>query len=92
MENLIHVCSSMGEIYCDANGVVKEIVGAYVPRQGEEPNYILNIEQFNFTECNAYWGEYLESYDILDLGGVHKDGTTFAPEYGWRKMIAKEYR
>jgi hypothetical protein len=81
---LIHVCSSHGDIYCNSNGLVKEIIGA------EEDSYINDILQFNFTECDAYWGETLEAYDILDLSGVNKDGTTFAPDYEWRKMIAKK--
>ena len=86
---LTHVCSSMGELYCDANGVVVKIEGAYEPSEGEKPNYILNIAQFNFTECEAYWGEKMDAFDILDLGGVNHDGTTFAPDYDWRKQIAK---
>lgn len=86
MEDLIHVASSCGDIYCDQNGFVKEIIDAYEPKEGEEPNYILNIAQFNFTECDAFWGEVQEAYDILDLSGVNKDGTTFAPDYEWRFM------
>jgi hypothetical protein len=92
MEDLIHVCSSMGDIYCDQNGVVKEIIGAYEPTEDEESNYLLNIAQFNLTECEAYWGEQMDAFDILDLGGVNKDGTTFAPDYAWRKDIAKDYK
>jgi hypothetical protein len=78
----------MGDMYCDGNGVVVNIIGAYEPKEGEESNYVLNIKQFNFTECQAYWGEHYDSFDILDLGGINKDGTTFSPDYGWRKMIA----
>jgi len=84
MKNLIHVASSNAEIYCDENGFVKELIDLGGIKEVE------NISQFNFTECDAYWGEKLEAYDILDLGGVHKDGTTFAPDYEWRKMIAKK--
>ena len=90
---LIHVCSSNGEIYCDNNGNVIKIVDAYEPQEGEEPNYILNIKQFNFTECRAYWNDNsMDCFDILDLGGVNKDGTTFAPDYQWRNDIANGVR
>jgi hypothetical protein len=94
MKTLTHVCSSMGDIYCDQNGVVKEIIGAYEPTEGEEPNYILNIEQFNFTECNAWWklksthlGKWvdMDAFDILDLSGVNKDGSTFSADHQWRE-------
>jgi len=84
MKNLIHVCSSNADIYCDENGFVREMIDL----GGIEE--VKNISQFNFTECDAYWGEKLEAYDILDLGGVYIDGTTFSPDYEWRKMIAKD--
>ena len=78
---LIHVCSSCADIYCDENGVVVELIDL----GGIED--VENIHQFNFSECDAYWGEALGAYDILDLGGVNKDGTTFAPSYKWRRTI-----
>jgi hypothetical protein len=80
--NKVMVASSLGDIWCDFNGNVLETTNT------DHFKY----KQFNFAECDVFWGNTKRQsvYNILDLSGVHSDGTCFAPDYGARNdMLLK---
>ena len=88
---LVHVVSSHGDIYCDQDGVVQHIEGIW-EEDPDGPSYIENIAKFDFKACEMYWGgESMEAFDVLELGGINKDGTTFEPDYQWLLQIDKRY-
>lgn len=82
MTKKILVTSSRNDIWCDVNGNVLETTSTEH----------LIFKQFNFEECDAFWGnsKRQDVYNILDLGGIKTDGTCFSPNYGARNdMLIK---
>ena len=90
MENLIHVQSSHGDIYCDKDGFVKEIHGVW-ENDPDGPSYILNIAKFDFKACENYWGKEMDCFDILELSGLNKDGTTFKADHKYMMECDDRY-
>lgn len=77
----VDVISSCGNIQCNQDGIVKKI------ESSDTDSYIFKIKSFNFKECDHFWGEAMDSYDILDLSGEYIDGSSFEADHEWRKSI-----
>lgn len=77
------VFSSGGEILCDLNGKVLEVILS--SDYEKEYDLLREIERFNMSEWDNYWKqERQKTYDILDLGYWLKDGKYEPPSLEWR--------